>query len=183
MQDRTYCATSSTLGSGRGGNEPSKSPLTMYPLSQEGCLTREAQAVLLAPKQIGARVGWYGEHMRILVSVVSVKEPKVLTGLNQKECGKVQGLLISLSWTVSPPAYRGHPNPSKIAQDEHGKPVVLPFTGRQPQGAPMGLWVKEEGKSECRAVVARIGVAVIANITPRESGQTSLWSQITRELE
>ena len=45
----------------------------------------------------------------------------------------------------------------------------------------MGQQVKEEGESERRAVMVRIGVALQGNITPRESGQTSLWSGVTRE--
>ena len=47
-----------------------------------------------------------------------------------------------------------------VIQDEHGKPVVLPYpTGRQPQGVPKGRRVKEEGASECRSVMERIGIA------------------------
>src|SRR3712207_6643816 len=44
----------------------------------------------------------------------------------------------------------------------------------------MVLRVQEGGESERRAVTARIGVAPLGNITPRESGQTSAWSLITR---
>ncbi len=47
----------------------------------------------------------------------------------------------------------------------------------------MGLRVEEEGASEGRAVMARIGVAPPGNIIPRESGQTSLWSFLTRDLD
>ena len=44
--------------------------------------------------------------------------------------------------------------------------------------------VKERGESECRPVMGWIGVELEeSNITPRESGQTSPWSHITRELE
>ena len=70
---------------------------------------------------------------------------------------------------------------------ERGKPVVLPapyangLREREPQGEPTGPQVKEEGGSESRAVMARIGVEPEGNITPRESGQTSRWSGVTRE--
>ncbi len=47
----------------------------------------------------------------------------------------------------------------------------------------MGLRAKEDGKSESRSVMERIGVKPKGNITPRESGQTSIWSLVTRELE
>jgi len=47
----------------------------------------------------------------------------------------------------------------------------------------MGLWVKDGGGSERRLVTRRIGVAPsYGNITPRESGQTSTWSLVTRKL-
>ena len=45
----------------------------------------------------------------------------------------------------------------------------------------MGRRVKEEGASERRPVMGRIGVERRSDITPRESGQTSLWSFVTRE--
>jgi hypothetical protein len=47
----------------------------------------------------------------------------------------------------------------------------------------MGVRVKEDGKSESRLVMGRIGVALSGNITPRESGQTSVRSFPTIELE
>jgi hypothetical protein len=46
----------------------------------------------------------------------------------------------------------------------------------------MGLRVKEGGKSESYPVMGWIGVEPFGNITPRESGQTSTRSFITREL-
>jgi hypothetical protein len=46
----------------------------------------------------------------------------------------------------------------------------------------MGLRVREDGESEGRPVVGRIGVEPRDNITLRESGPTSIWSFITREL-
>jgi|EndMetStandDraft_5_1072996.scaffolds.fasta_scaffold188721_1 hypothetical protein len=45
----------------------------------------------------------------------------------------------------------------------------------------MGVRVKEDGESESRLVTRRIGVALSGKITPRESGQTSFWSFLTRE--
>ena len=46
----------------------------------------------------------------------------------------------------------------------------------------MGVRVKEDGESERRAVMVRIRVAPSGNITRRESGQTSIWSFVTREF-
>jgi hypothetical protein len=87
---------------------------------------------------------------------------------------------------------------------ERGKPVVSPaphpmgLRESNPQGAPTGQQVKEEGGSEGRPVMGRIGVererapreeqrkgvppALSATtLSCRESGQTSLWSGVTRE--
>src|SRR5262245_583710 len=47
----------------------------------------------------------------------------------------------------------------------------------------MGVRVKEDGESESRLVMGRIGVALNGKITPRESGQTSIRSFPTREPE
>jgi hypothetical protein len=40
----------------------------------------------------------------------------------------------------------------------------------------------EDGRSEGRSVMGWIGVAPTGNMTPRESGLTSIWSCITRDL-
>jgi hypothetical protein len=47
----------------------------------------------------------------------------------------------------------------------------------------MAWSAKEEGESESRPVMGRIGIAEQSNIIPRESGQTSLWSFDARALE
>lgn len=44
----------------------------------------------------------------------------------------------------------------------------------------MILWVEEDGESECQPVMGWIGIEANANIIPRESGQTSIGSLITR---
>ncbi|MBA3440647.1 MAG: hypothetical protein H0T92_12330 [Pyrinomonadaceae bacterium] len=43
--------------------------------------------------------------------------------------------------------------------------------------------VEEDGASQRRSVMERIGVEPQSNITPRESEQTSIWSLVTREPE
>jgi hypothetical protein len=48
----------------------------------------------------------------------------------------------------------------------------------------MGLRAKEDGASESRPVMERIGIEpIIGKIIPRESEQTSIWSFLTRELD
>ena len=49
---------------------------------------------------------------------------------------------------------------------------------------PIRQQVKEGGKSECCPVMGWIGTELDeGNMLPRESGQTSPWSHITKELE
>jgi len=45
----------------------------------------------------------------------------------------------------------------------------------------MGLRAWEGGESECLSVMEGIGVEPTGDITPRESGQTSTWSLVTRK--
>jgi hypothetical protein len=47
----------------------------------------------------------------------------------------------------------------------------------------MAWSAKDEGESESRPVMGRIGIASEEKIIPRESGQTSLWSFRARALE
>jgi hypothetical protein len=47
----------------------------------------------------------------------------------------------------------------------------------------MGLRVWDDGGSECRSVMGRIGIESIDNIIPRESGQTSVWSLVARKID
>ncbi len=119
-----------------------------------------------------------------LINVVKGHKPNDAdtVGLRQKARGGHRVSLLPCHGHPTPPAKRAdltHPG----IQIKHDKPVALP-TGRQPQGAPTGLRVGDGGKSEGRAVTVRIGVAPHqGNITPRESGQTSTWSLITRALD
>ncbi len=63
--------------------------------------------------------------------------------------------------------------------------MASPYLSRQresdPQGKPMEVWVQERGKSEGSSVMEGIGVEQTRKITPRESGQTSTRSPLTRE--
>ena len=68
--------------------------------------------------------------------------------------------MVLRKWTIVdsvPPAKRRGPTRSEI-QAEQGKPEVLPETAGEPQGTPLALRVEEQGKSECRSVMGRIGV-------------------------
>lgn len=69
----------------------------------------------------------------------------------------------------------------------HMRNVVNQSRSWTQEGRPQDLlttWLaKEEGASECRSVMERIGVAEQSNITLRESGQTSLWSFSARMFD
>ena len=60
-----------------------------------------------------------------LLKAVMFGKPKMLTGLNQKVSGQVQGLQRSPAADVAPPAQRRDLTRSGI-DTEHGKPVALP---------------------------------------------------------
>jgi hypothetical protein len=159
QKDRTCCATSSTLGSRRGGNEPSSSLLTMYPSLKRDCPTREGRPDLPASGGKGARVRWYGEHMQTLDKRRYVEQAKDADRLEPKGIWRwYWDFLLPQSWTQRH-RRRESDLTHLVIQTEHGKPIVLPLAGRKPQGVPTGLWVWEEGKSEGRAVMTRIGVA------------------------
>ena len=60
-------------------------------------------------------------------------------------------------------------------------PYLPQYWESDPQGKPMEVWVQERGKSEGFSVMEEIGVEPSGDITPRESGQTSTRSPLTRE--
>jgi len=62
-----------------------------------------------------------------------------------------------------------------------GSPYLSRHRESDPQGKPMEVWVQERGKSEGSSVMEGIGVEQTRKITPRESGQTSTRSPLTRE--
>lgn len=70
--------------------------------------------------------------------------------------------MVLRKWTIVdgvPPAKRRGPIRSEI-QAEQGKPEVLPEMAGEPQGTPLALRAEEQGKSEGRSVMGRIGVEI-----------------------
>src|SRR5947209_16794947 len=59
---------------------------------------------------------------------------------------------------------------------------MSPVRESKPQGQPIDVREGEDGRSEGHSVIGWIGVAPTGDITPRESGLTSVWSCITREF-
>ena len=62
-----------------------------------------------------------------------------------------------------------------------GSPYLSQHRESDPQGKLIEVWVQERGKSEGSSVMEGIGVEQTRKITPRESGQTSTRSPLTRE--
>jgi len=90
------------------------------------------------------------------INAVKANKPKMLRGLNQKVRDRYEGIQFPSSETTPSPANR--------------------------QG-PEGAAIEEDGESERSFVMKGIGVAPFGNITLRKSGQTSVWSFITRTHE
>jgi hypothetical protein len=127
----------------------------------------------------GRGLGWGGmaNPGEASVNVVTQDKPKVLlqngdscvrpaaaakSGLGQKACGQVLGLR-------TPPAQTMHHRRRDAASTTRSfrlRNVVSPLLSHgvgTPQGLPMGLRVKEEGGSEGRLVIGRIGIATLSH--------------------
>jgi hypothetical protein len=148
-----------------------------------GRSSREGIRRLPAPRRSGAKVDGMANPGELLINVVRTSKPKALIGLNQKVCGQVQGYPPSPAVAVRATGEEAEPKPSVI----HPWNVVSPSSslrGRpSARGLPMGRRVEDEGGSECRSVIERIGVEPPGEITPRESGLTSLGCLRTRPSE
>jgi RNA-directed DNA polymerase len=73
-------------------------------------------------------------------------------------------------------------SPMRCDCDGTWQPRTSPARESEPQGKPIGVRAEEEGRSERHLVMRWRGVERPRNITPRASGQTSLWSFVPREL-
>jgi hypothetical protein len=96
---------------------------------------------------------------------------KLLLGLNQKVRGQVQGLQRSPAADVAPPAER-HDLTRSVASAERGKPVAFPCRGRLVARPADGAAGRGGGRKR-RPAGNRPDRG--CDITPRETGQTSLW--------
>ena len=144
-----------------------------------GAPVRESRR-LPALRRSGTRVDGMANPGELLINVVRTSKPKALTGLNQKVSGQGLGAPPSPGRRCRATGEQAEPTPSVI----HPWNVVSPSSS--PWGRPsarrllMGRRVEDEGRSECPAVIGGIGVESSGEITPRESGPTSLGSFVTR---
>ena len=145
-----------------------------------GRISREGTRRLPASRRSGARVDGMANSSELLINVVRSNKPKALRGLNQKVRGQVQRDLPSPVVVVRATGGEAEPTPSVI----HPWNVVSPSSSSR--GRPsarrllMGWRVEDEGRSECPPVTGGIGVEPPGEITPRESGPTSLGCLRTR---
>jgi len=130
----------------------------------------------------------------LLINVVTCDKPKMLIGLSQNGKGSGMDAPNSSIADGEPPAKRQDLTHTGICT-ERGKPAGLPEREREPQGTRKGLRVEDGGRSESLPVMGRIGVEPVGKvrerswqptqttgeITPRENGQTSTGSLVTRD--
>jgi hypothetical protein len=146
-----------------------------------GRTSREGIRRLRTPRRSGARVDGRANSGELLINAVRTSKPKALIGLNQNGTWPGAGVSPFPCRRCRATGEQAEPTPSVI----HPWNVVSPsfsLRGRPAaRWSPMGRRVEDEGKSERRPVTVRIGVESSDEITPRESGPTSLGSFVTRE--
>jgi hypothetical protein len=111
----------------------------------------------------------------LLINVVIGSQPKMLTGWDQNGKGSVQGFVDPLPQTVRFPANRQSLT-YRVHQEERGKPVVLPQGTAHREVVPKGRRVNEEGASEGRPVMGRIGIERKATSPTRKRADFPLVS-------
>src|SRR6516164_9965295 len=146
-----------------------------------GRTSREGTRRLPASRRSGARVDGMANSSELLINVVRSNKPKTLRGLNQKVRGQVQRDLPSPVVVVRATGGEAEPTPSVIHPWNVVSPSSSPRGRPAARRSPMGRRVGDEGGSQRRPVIGRIGVELSSKITLRESGPTSLRSFVTRE--
>jgi hypothetical protein len=146
-----------------------------------GRISREGIRRLPTPRRSGARVDGRANSGELPINVVRSNKPKALIGLNQKVRGQVQRDLPSPVVVVRATGGEAEPTPSVIHPWNVVSPSSSPRGRPTARWSPMGRRVEDEGRSERRPVIGRIGVESSGEITPRESEPTSLGSFVTRE--
>ena len=148
-----------------------------------GRASREGTRRLPASRRSGTRVDGMANSGELPINVVRTNKPKTLTGLNQNGTWPGAGASPFPCRRCRATGEQAEPTPSVI----HPWNVVSPSSSLRGRPAarrsPMGRRVEDEGGSERRPVIGRIRVEPSGEITPRESGPTSLGSFVTRKPE
>ena len=128
------------------------------------------------------------------INVVNDNKPKMLTGLAKMASGQVRGLYVPPSQHDAPPADRQDLNDSLLGENvERGKPVSSPpdrsahppfRPGKEAVRPNERRRVSEEGKSERRSVIGRIGACAHRNsFRPRNMAPQRQRARETHSLE
>jgi hypothetical protein len=159
--------------------------------------TREPTRRLPASRRSGASRPGPVNPGEVLIKAVNRGQPKMLSGWDQKVRGQVQGLQAPRA-RMAHHRPRGTTSPRSDRAGERSNPVAPPAREGGLQRTLMRQRRRDEGGSECRAVMDRIEGGSSAKMgrprrscrptcrwrttSPhRESGLTSLGSSVTRD--
>ena len=157
---------------------------TMYPDPERAKQTPRGQAKLRASRGRGLGSGSKVNVCEPMINLVNWQHAKDADRHEPK--GTWGGLWMSLvpeQGQQPPPGNSRHPTSQLSLMWNMVSPYSRPSGQSEPQGTPMGVRVWEAGKSERRAVIARIGIEEISDIIPPEREQTSGWSLFARDFE
>jgi hypothetical protein len=175
--DRRYptktCGRSNRAVRSSGDNVSSPEP--------GGRISREGIRRLLAPRRSGTRVDGMANSGELPINVVRTSKPKALTGLDQNGTWPGAGASPFPCRRCRATGEQAEPTPSVIHPWNVVSPSSSPRGRPAARRSPMGRRVGDEGGSERRPVIGRIGVEPLGEITPRESRLTSLRSFVTRK--
>ena len=80
--------------------------------------------------RMDARLSGTTNRCELPLNIVSLNKPKVLTGLNQKVCGRMLSYMVGAHGQQSH-RWIGRVYPARVTYAEHGKPVSAPSEGRR----------------------------------------------------
>jgi hypothetical protein len=150
-------------------------------LDSGGRASRERTRRLLAPRRSETRVDGMANSGELPINVVRTDKPKALIGLDQNGTWPGAGASPFPCRRCRATGEQAEPTPSVIHPWNVVSPSSSPRGRPAARRSPMGRRVGDEGGSERRPVIGRIGVEPSSKITLRESGPTSLRSFVTRE--
>ena len=158
----------------RLGNEPSKSPRTMYPAVARRVSNPQGDDISASIRRTGARVDGMVSVCEPPKVSSSMNGPKMLSG---PKCGRYGCSILIRRGQRRPPAYEEGPNPIP----SHIRNTVSPYrsrkgscAARRRDGAAGKGW-RRKRKPSCNG-------ADTSSDTRRESGLTPSWSSVTREF-
>ena len=172
-QNVTQCATTGTLPRRAAGAIRRCEALgTTYPHPNwvAGTPVRESRR-LPASRRSGARVDGRANSGELLINVVKTSKPKMLIGLNQKGTWPSAGVSLSPCRRCRATGEQAEPTPSVIRPWNVVSPSSSPRGRPSARGLPTGRRVKDEGGSEGRSGIERIGVEPPARSPHAKAGR------------